>query len=83
MPIATLTSKGQVTIPKEVRERLRLRAGDRIEFVVAADGTVSVRTPRRDVREFAGILKGRLKKPLTIEQMNRIIERGWAGDFRE
>jgi len=83
MPIATLTSKGQVTIPKEVRDRLRLRAGDRLEFVVLPDGTVTLRTARRDVREFAGILRGRLKKPLTVEEMNRIIEKGWAGEIRE
>ena len=83
MPIATLTSKGQVTIPKEVRDRLRLRAGDRVEFVVAEDGTVRVRPVRRDIRDLAGILHDPKRKPLTVEEMNRIIGKGWAGELRE
>ena len=40
--ISTITSKGQVTIPKKVRERLRLRSGDRLDFRVAEDGTIRV-----------------------------------------
>jgi antitoxin PrlF len=39
MAVATIISKGQTTIPKSVRERLHLRAGDRVEFVVQDDGT--------------------------------------------
>jgi AbrB family looped-hinge helix DNA binding protein len=43
MPIATLTSKGQITLPKDVRQRLRVHAGDTVEFVVGADGEIRVR----------------------------------------
>ena len=43
MPTATLTTKGQVTIPKEVREHLGVDTGDRLSFVVQRDGTVIVK----------------------------------------
>ena len=42
MPIATVTSKGQVTIPKKVREHLDVKSGDKLEFRVGEDGTVSL-----------------------------------------
>jgi len=42
MPRATITSKGQITLPKEVRRRLGVDAGDQVEFRVAADGTITV-----------------------------------------
>lgn len=72
MPAATLTSKGQITIPKPVREALKLQTGDRVEFLVAADGTVTIWPVIDDVTT----LKGMLKKPLrrvTIEEMNQAI----------
>lgn len=72
MPAATLTSKGQITIPKPVREALKLETGDRVEFLVAADGTVTIWPVIEDVTT----LKGMLKKPsrrVTIEEMNQAI----------
>jgi antitoxin PrlF len=58
MPSSRMSSKGQVTIPQEVRERLGLRAGDRVEFV-KEDGRTVLRPMREQVpsfREFIGIL---------------------------
>lgn len=43
MPVSTMTSKYQATIPKQVREVLALGAGDRVEFVIAASGDVRIR----------------------------------------
>lgn len=77
MPIATLTSKGQVTIPKAVRDRLRLRTGDRLEFVVADDGTVTMRRHGIDLLAVLPLFKA--DRHVTIEEMNKAIERGWAG----
>jgi AbrB family looped-hinge helix DNA binding protein len=79
MPSATLTSKGQLTLPKAIRERLRLGAGDRVDFVVTDDGTVVMRPATADVRELKGLLHRRGLKPLSVEKMNAIIRRRAAG----
>lgn len=72
MSEATITSKGQVTIPKSVRDRLSLRAGDRIEFVFT-DAGLTVTPIRRDLRAMCGVFKGRRAKPASIDEMNRAI----------
>ena len=53
MADATVTSKGQTTIPKSVRDAVGLRAGDRIHFTVLGDGTIIVRAKRRSVNDLA------------------------------
>lgn len=53
----TLTSKGQVTVPKEIRQQLGLKTGDKLMFTLLADGTVIVRPKTRRAEEVAGILK--------------------------
>jgi AbrB family looped-hinge helix DNA binding protein len=68
---AKLTSKGQITLPKSVRDRLRLGVGDRVEFVETDAGFV-LRTATRDIRELKGILP-RPKRPVSIETMNAAI----------
>lgn len=74
---ATLTSKGQVTIPKEVRDALGLRAGDRLDFAVQADGTVRVAPLKGSIRDLKGMLPPP-SKPLTLEQMDGAIADGAA-----
>ena len=73
MSVSTITSKGQTTVPKEVRERLHLRAGDRLEFVILDDAVV-LRAASRDVRDLKGFLP-KPKKAATIEQMNAAIRK--------
>jgi len=75
MPSATLTSKGQLTLPKAVRDLLRLGAGDRVDFVVKDDGTVVLRPATVDVRELKGLLHKKGLKPLSVDEMNAIIRR--------
>jgi antitoxin PrlF len=70
---ATLTSKGQVTLPKSVRERLGVETGDRLEFIESEQGFLVV-AATRDIRSLKGIV-GRRKKPVTIEDMNKAIEK--------
>jgi len=76
---ATVTSKGQVTIPKEIRERLKLQAGSRVEFQLDAQGHLTMRPRNVDVRQLKGIIRSRRKTPVSIEEMNAAIARGWSG----
>lgn len=57
MAIATITSKGQVTIPRAIREALHLEQGDRLEFEVQPDGSATLRPVRLDARRMIGLLK--------------------------
>ena len=68
---ATLTSKGQTTIPKEIRDRLGMKPGDRMTFTLMADGTMLVRIKRKSVAELAGMLHKKGRKVVPIEQMAR------------
>ncbi len=79
MPSATLTSKGQLTLPKAIRDLLRLGAGDRVDFIVKDDGTVVLRPATVDVRELKGLLHRKGLTPLSVEAMNAIIRRRGAG----
>ena len=72
MASAVVTSKGQTTIPKAVREHLKLKTGDRLEFVVQEDGT-AVLIPKTVP---LSALKGCLPRPnraLTVEEMNQAV----------
>ena len=77
MSTATVTSKGQVTIPKDVRDALNLKRGTELSFVVQPDGSVLVRPKTRSLRDMMGMLKA--TRHATIEDMNDAIGRGWAG----
>jgi len=79
--VATLTSKGQITIPKDVRERLGLEAGDRVVFVVESDRDVVLKPVKTDVRELRGMLSRKGQRQRTIEEMDEGIVRseGTAG----
>lgn len=68
---ATLTSKGQTTIPKEIRDSLSMKAGDRMTFTLMPDGTVIMRVKTKSVTELAGALRKRGRKPLPVEQLSR------------
>ncbi|WP_026734642.1 AbrB/MazE/SpoVT family DNA-binding domain-containing protein [Fischerella sp. PCC 9605] len=74
MYITTITSKGQTTIPKEIREKLNLRPGDRISFIVEADGRVYIQPLNVHVEELSGILHQPGREPVSIEEMNAAIE---------
>lgn len=68
---ATLTSKGQTTIPKEIRDSLAMKAGDRMTFTLMPDGTVVMRVKSRSVAELAGALHRKGRKSLPVRQLSR------------
>jgi AbrB family looped-hinge helix DNA binding protein len=74
MPTSTLTSKGQTTIPREIRDHLHLRPGDRLEFVLEEDGRVVLLPATVDAGELAGMLKAP-SRPVSVEEMNRAVRR--------
>jgi AbrB family looped-hinge helix DNA binding protein len=75
MATATPTSKGQITLPKSVRDRRRVDVGDQVDFVVNDRGDVVVCAARIDVTELKGLLKRPRARPVTVEEMNAVIAR--------
>lgn len=71
MSTVFLTSKGQITIPKKVREPLRLRPGDRLEFVTK-DDVVILRPATRKVSDIKGFLP-KPKRPVSLAEMDKAI----------
>jgi antitoxin PrlF len=68
---ATLTSKGQTTIPKPIRDSLDMRAGDRMTFTLMPDGVVLMRVKNKRVAELAGLLHKKGRKAMPIELLSR------------
>lgn len=69
---STLTTKGQTTIPVEVREMLKLKPGDKIRYVVNGD-RVYLRVKNKKAADLAGILHDPNRKPASIEEFDRAI----------
>jgi antitoxin PrlF len=74
MTTATLSSKGQITIPLQVRQKLGVTTGDRVEFVELADGQFALVPAVADVRALKGIV-AKPRHPVSIEDMRRIVAR--------
>lgn len=75
MSTATVKSEGQITIPKEVREALRLNAGHRVAFLIRKDGVVEMRPDTVDLMSLYGIVKPSVKG-VTLADMDEAIRRG-------
>jgi antitoxin PrlF len=78
MARATLTSKGQITIPQEVRQRLNLDPGDRVEFVELPGGGFAMHPTVADVRAVKGLLR-RPGKAVSLDDMKAAVRRRGAG----
>lgn len=73
MPRATVTSKGQITIPKTVRDRLHLSAGDSVDFVLEAPDRVVLRPLGGSVRDLAGMLRRSGARAVSTPEMDEAI----------
>lgn len=79
MATATVTSKGQITIPKEVRDALGLETGHRVSFRVREDRVVEMHPENEDLMSLCGILKP-VVKGVTLEDMKEAVRQGAAGE---
>ena len=82
MPLATLTSKGQVTVPKAVRNSLHLQAGDKVEFVITESKEAILRPVTKKVDEVFGRLHKPGRKPVSIEKMDAGIRQKMKASFK-
>jgi AbrB family looped-hinge helix DNA binding protein len=72
MTTATITTKGQITIPADVRSALSVGAGDRVEFVLIEPGQFLFMAANRSVTELKGMF-GKPTKTVSVDEMNRAI----------
>jgi antitoxin PrlF len=79
MPTSTLTSKGQITIPKEVRDRLHLKTGSRVEFLLEPSGRVILQPLNSDFRSLRGMIRWKQRHPVSIKEMNEAVAKGYSG----
>jgi len=78
MPTATLTSKGQITLPREVRTSLGVATGDRLDFIRMDDGAYAIVPASHSIRSLKGVLP-RPVRPVSLDDMEAAIEAGARG----
>jgi antitoxin PrlF len=74
MAIATLTSKGRITIPKDIRNKLRLHSGDKVEFQVEKNGTARILPVSLSPSDVFGMLAPRTRVKAKLKQMDEAVE---------
>lgn len=74
MAAATLTTKGQLVIPKAIREHMDLHPGDKLDFVILDNGDVMIRPVVFDVRRLKGMLYKPGRKPVSLRRMDEAIK---------
>lgn len=81
MTSLTVTMRGQVTLKRELLQHLGIKPGDRIALDKLPGGELRVRAeqPAGTIETFIGRHAGKVKKPLTLDEMNEIAAAGWAG----
>ena len=81
MPISTISSKGQVTIPADIRKRLNLQSGDKINFLIDEEGKVSFLPATKSVTALKGIVPAP-KKAVSLAEIEDTIKRKGASRDR-
>ena len=83
MATSTITSRGQTTIPRNIRESNHLQEGDQIEWVETEDGHIEIIPITREASKVAGLFKDWVKTPVSIEEMNKTVKQAATAKFRE
>ena len=83
MKLGTITAKGQTTVPKDIRDRLKLKPGDKVYWIYQ-DGQAVLRPKNRSISELAGALYDPARKPLSTRELNdaigqSVVEGGMRG----
>jgi len=73
MSLAKMTSKGQITVPKTVRDYLELHTGDKVEFIIDEKGRVIMTPKTLDVEDIFGMIEAH--KKMSIDDMNKAIRK--------
>jgi antitoxin PrlF len=83
MSIATITSKGQVTLPKEIRKKLHLETGEKIDFRVDEEtGTATLVPLNKHVEDVFGLLsRPKRSKLVTIEEMDKAVKEKFRREY--
>ena len=83
MTVLTVTSRGQVTLKKDILKHLGIHPGERLSIEKLPDGRIEVRAERRKgkISDAFGMLKREGQRPVSIEEMNEAIRKGWAGQL--
>ena len=80
----TITSKGQVTLRRDVLEHLGVGTGEKIDVTMLPDGRIEVRAaPAGEISSVFGMLKKKGRPPLSIDEINEITKQGWSGKAGE
>ena len=82
MALAKLTTKGQITIPKEVRDSLKLHTGDKIEIFVTEEGDAIIRPVLKKVDEVFSKLHRKNQKVVSIDSMNNALKERMRAKFK-
>jgi antitoxin PrlF len=83
MASLAVTAKGQITLKRDLLQHLGIKPGERISFDKLPNGELRIKAVHThgSIEAFIGRHKGKVKKPLSIEEMNEITSSGWAGDL--
>jgi antitoxin PrlF len=80
--LATLTKKGQLTVPKPIRDSLGLHTGDKVEFIINKSGAALFRPVTRKVDDVFGRLYKSERKPLSVKQIDAVIRQRTKANFK-
>ena len=80
---ATITSKGQITLPKSFRDKYNLKTGEKLVFIDQADGTTQIIVRRQNIQSIIGILKPRANRSISIEEMSDAAQKAAVNEFRD